>query len=133
MTDGAQARVLAIMGSGETSPTMVAIHKALVARLRPGNHRAILLDTPYAFQENAADISARSQAYFARSVGLGVEVITETNRPVTKEQDAAEIAAIRGSDWVFAGPGSPAYALSKWRASQVPEALRDRIAAGTRL
>jgi cyanophycinase-like exopeptidase len=131
MSDGAQARVLAIMGSGETSPTMVTIHKSLVARLGPGQVRAVLLDTPYAFQENAADISARSQAYFARSVGLRVDVISEADASASKEQAAASVSAIRGADWVFAGPGSPSYALSKWRGSQVPEALRDRIAAGT--
>src|SRR5262249_48109799 len=85
VTEAVQARVLAIMGSGETSPTMVTIHKALVARLgsRPhgvADHGAVLLDTPYAFQENAADISARSQAYFGRSVELRVEVISEADR-----------------------------------------------------
>jgi cyanophycinase-like exopeptidase len=135
LTKTVRTRLLAIMGSGETSPTMVAIHKALVARLgagqrgagqySAGQYRAILLDTPYAFQENAADISARTQGYFARSVGLAVDVISEASRP------AADVAAIRGSDWVFAGPGSPSYALSKWRGTRVPEALRDRIAAGT--
>jgi cyanophycinase-like exopeptidase len=138
MSNGAQARVLAIMGSGETSPTMVTIHKSLVARLGPGasnhgvlDHGAVLLDTPYAFQENAADISARSQAYFARSVGLSVDVISEADRGASKQQAAEAVAAIRGADWVFAGPGSPSYALSRWRGSQVPDALRDRIAAGT--
>ena len=54
MSDGAQPRVLAIMGSGETSPTMVTIHKTLAERLAQGHRNAILLDTPYAFQENAA-------------------------------------------------------------------------------
>src|SRR6266487_6747611 len=72
MNDAPQCRVLAIMGSGETSPTMVTVHKALAARLVGGARSAVLLDTPYAFQENAADISAKSQAYFARSVGLRV-------------------------------------------------------------
>jgi len=131
MNDRAQARILAIMGSGETSPTMVTIHKSLVARLGPSHHGAVLLDTPYAFQENAADISARSQAYFARSVDLRVDVISEADRSASKERAAASVTAIRSADWVFAGPGSPSYALSKWRGSQVPEALRDRIAAGT--
>lgn len=133
MSNGAQARVLAIMGSGETSPTMVTIHKSLVGRLGPRarDDVAVLVDTPYAFQENVADISARSQAYFARSVGLRVEVISEAERSASQEQAAAAAAAIRAADWVFAGPGSPSYALSRWRGSQVPEALRDRIAAGT--
>ncbi|HWF79798.1 MAG TPA: hypothetical protein VN695_04375, partial [Streptosporangiaceae bacterium] len=92
---------------------------------------AVLLDTPYAFQENAADISARSQAYFARSVGLRVDVISEAETSSSKEQAAAAVATIRSADWVFAGPGSPSYALSRWRGSQIPETLRDRIAAGT--
>ncbi len=118
----AQPRVLAIMGSGETSPTMVTIHKALVARLGTGDRSAILLDTPYAFQENASEISARAQSYFARSVGLKVEVASDAA--------PARLAAIRSADWVFCGPGSPSYALARWRGGPVADALRDRIAAG---
>ncbi|TDC96605.1 hypothetical protein, partial [Actinomadura sp. 7K507] len=59
--------LLALMGSGETSPTMVSVHRDLVERLRPAS--AVLLDTPYGFQENVAELSARAQAYFERSVG----------------------------------------------------------------
>ncbi|HET9898436.1 MAG TPA: hypothetical protein VFQ44_26195 [Streptosporangiaceae bacterium] len=132
MAVGAQPRVLAIMGSGETSPTMVTAHKALAARLAPGHRSAILLDTPYAFQENAEDISSRSQAYFARSVGLRVEVISDIGRDPATGPPGAHLAAIRTADWVFAGPGSPTYALDRWR-GQVAHALRDRIAAGTGL
>ncbi len=127
----AQARVLAIMGSGETSPTMVTIHKALAARLGAGSHSAILLDTAYAFQENASDISARAQAYFARSVGLKVSVVSDPDLPADQNPEApAGLAAIRSADWVFAGPGSPSYALARWRGGAVADALRERIAAG---
>ncbi len=111
------------MGSGETSPTMVTIHKALVAKLGNADHGAILLDTPYAFQENASEISARARSYFARSVGLKVEVASDAA--------PARLAAIRSADWVFCGPGSPSYALARWRGGPVADALRDRIAAGT--
>jgi hypothetical protein len=117
--------MLAIMGSGETSPTMVTVHKELVGRLGPNMRAAVLLDTPYAFQENRADISARAQAYFARSVGLTVDVVSDA--------EGSGLAAIRSADWVFAGPGSPSYALNRWRGGPVPEALRDRIAAGAGL
>ncbi len=115
MSDGPSTRVLAIMGSGETSPTMVTIHKQLVARLPGGVHDAILLDTPYAFQENASDVSARAQAYFARSVGLKVAVVRDADLPAGEHPGAAGLAAIRSSDWVFAGPGSPSYLLNRWR------------------
>ena len=134
MSDAPHIRVLAIMGSGETSPTMVTVHKALTARLGPGRHSAILLDTPYAFQENAGDISARSQAYFARSVGLKVAVVSDAGQPAAENPAATgALAAIRSSDWVFAGPGSPSYLLSRWRGGAVADALRERIAAGTGL
>jgi len=120
-----RCQVLAIMGSGETSPTMVTIHKALVARLGTGTPSAVLLDTPYAFQENRDDISARAQAYFARSVSLKVEILTESGA------DGIDPATVRSCDWVFAGPGSPSYALSRWRGGPVAEALLDRLAGGT--
>lgn len=119
--------LLAIIGSGETSPTMVSVHKDLVARLGSARPRAVLLETPYAFQENVADVSARAQAYFARSVGLTVTVAMGA---VDREQRSdGGLAVLRGADWLFAGPGSPSYALAQWRNSPVPQLLRDRIAA----
>ena len=78
MAEPPGCHILAVMGSGETSPTMVTVHRALAARLTANRPRAILLETPYRFQENADDISARAVAYFARSVSLDVSVLTGT-------------------------------------------------------
>ncbi|MFC6879969.1 MULTISPECIES: hypothetical protein [Actinomadura] len=107
-------QLIVIMGSGETSPTMVGVHKEVVARA--GGGRAVLLDAPYGFQENAAAISAKARAYFARSVGLDVDV-------------DGGLAALRRASWVFSGPGSPTYALERWR-GEVETALRDHLRAG---
>ena len=63
--------LLVIMGSGETAPTMIKTHRMLFERLGPAP--AVLLDTPYGFQTNADDISARAVEYFAVSVGRTVE------------------------------------------------------------
>ena len=138
MAQAAADQVLAIMGSGETSPTMVTVHKALVAGLGGQPDEALLLETPYAFQENCADISARARQYFARSVGLTVSVFPD-DEPAGQgpaastgpaEPAAARLAPLRTAGWVFSGPGSPTYALARWDASGVSQALRDRIAAG---
>lgn len=102
--------LLVLMGSGETSPTMVETHRRVVRALGAAP-RAVLLDTPYAFQENATDISARARAYFSRSVGLRVEAG----------------AAVAGADWVFSGPGSPTYALERWARTSVAGDLRARV------
>ncbi|MEV6987375.1 hypothetical protein AB0M95_39810 [Sphaerisporangium sp. NPDC051017] len=110
-----QPGALALMGSGETSPTMVEVHRSLVRRLGHAP-RAVLLDTPYAFQENAADISARARRYFATSVGLRVEV-------------AGPGDILGRPDWVFSGPGSPTYALDRWSATTLAADLRARVRA----
>ncbi len=132
-----RCRILAIIGSGETSPTMVTVHKELVSRLGLNSPKAIVLATPYAFQENADDVSARAQRYFADSVGLRVRIEAGTSPdadpqmapPLIGEEEGRE-AAITAADWVFAGPGSPSYALAHWRAGPVAAALRDRVLAG---
>lgn len=125
-----KCRVLALLGSGETSPTMVGLHRSLVARLGSATPRAVLLETPYGFQENAADISARAQAYFATSVGLDVSVAPGLRTQPSGQDGVDGLAAVRSADWVFSGPGSPTYALSHWRDGPVGRALRDRVVSG---
>ena len=140
MADPAGCHILAVMGSGETSPTMVTVHRALVARLGMDRPRAVLLETPYRFQENADDISARAVAYFARSVGVDVSVLAGM-RPAAGNGDGDGDGAdrpgsdggagvVRAADWVFSGPGSPTFALAQWAGSPLAGALRDRLLAG---
>ena len=124
MEQAAGCRILAVMGSGQTSPTTVTTHKALAARLAAGRRAAVLLEAPYGFQENAAGVSARAQAYFARSVGLTVTVLAAPAGRLSGDPAGdGGAATLRSADWAFAGPGSPSYALAQWRGSPVAEAL----------
>jgi len=129
-------RVLVVMGSGETSPTMVTTHRELVARFGPASPRAVLLDTPYGFQENAHEISGRALEYFARSVGLEMEVagfpgpLAAAPGADAPAAAAAALARLRSAGFVFSGPGSPTYALRVWRESPVPEALVAKLLHG---
>jgi hypothetical protein len=122
-------RLLAIMGSGETAPTMIKPHRQLFERLEPGPVPAVLLDTPYGFQANADEISARAVAYFAASVNRQIEPVdlrrVEGADPVRTEAALARVARAR---WVFAGPGSPTYALRQWVGTDVPDLLADKLA-----
>ena len=129
-------RILAIMGSGETAPTMVTPHREIVARLGAPTPRAVLLDTPYGFQENAAEITERAVEYFGHRIQLTIEAAgflgplaaDQTQR--TPIAEAAALSRLRTAGFVFAGPGSPSYALSVWRGSPVPEALATKLAEG---
>jgi len=129
-------RILAIMGSGETAPTMVTPHREIVARLGEPTPRAVLLDTPYGFQENASEITERAVEYFSHRVQLAIEpadllgplAVDQSRR--TPLAEAAALSRLRTAGFVFAGPGSPSYALSVWKSSPVPEALTTKLAEG---
>lgn len=132
MSGASLPRLLTIMGSGETSPTMVKTHRALLDRLGPPPVLAVLLDTPYGFQENASDLTARTIGYFTESVGAPIELASyrsaeERGDALTYERTVERIARAR---YVFAGPGSPSYALAQWSESVVPALLADKLERG---
>jgi len=137
MADTTTPRILALMGSGETAPTMVTTHRRLAGRLVDGpaavraGVRAVVLDTPYGFQENAPELAERAVAYFSESIDVDLAVAGLTRMrdadPLVIEQG---LAAIRSSDYVFAGPGSPTYAVDQWRGTVVPELLTTKLDTG---
>ena len=124
-------RLLALMGSGETSPTMVKTHKELLARLGPPPVPAVVLDTPFGFQANADDLVARARNYFAESVGQQLDVASfRSATEVGSVEYESMLTRLRDARYVFAGPGSPTYALRQWEASQVPDVLRSKVRDG---
>ncbi|MHB8439626.1 MAG: CysS/YqeB C-terminal domain-containing protein [Acidimicrobiales bacterium] len=124
-------RLLAIMGSGETAPTMIKTHRAVVQRLGPSPVRGLLLDTPFGFQMNADDIAARAVEYFHQSVGADLEVAGLRRAEDLEGPGGDALAArIAAADLVFAGPGSPSYALRQWHGTLVPGLLAEKLDHG---
>lgn len=123
-------RILTIMGSGETAPTMMKHHRELIARF-PGTPKAVVLDTPYGFQENAAELASKAVEYFRKSVGHPIEIAglirLHGQDTLTVEQG---LARVRQADYVFAGPGSPTYALRQWAGTAVPDIVRGKMRTG---
>jgi len=123
------ARILAIMGSGETSPTMVKTHRQLIGRLTQPN--AVVLDTPYGFQENAPELALRAVEYFDVSVNTVISPLGLTRMidadPLVVQQG---LSALTDADYVFAGPGSPTYALRQWKNTQVSHILHEKLQRG---
>ncbi len=123
-------RILAIMGSGETAPAMAKVHRALFDRFDGGPVPAVILDTPYGFQENADELSARTMTFFETSVGNPVEVASLRSRDVDALAAATALARIREARYVMAGPGSPSYALHQWSGGPIPDALAEKTTGG---
>lgn len=124
-------RVLVLMGSGETSPTMTKTHRELIAR--SGTSSAVLLDTPAGFQENVGIVSTKAVEYFKESVNLNVSVASvrrSENERTDPLRFAQALAAIAAADWVFAGPGSPTFAVRQWLATSIPAMLAAKLTGG---
>jgi len=123
-------RLLTIMGSGETAPTMVTTHRTLAARL-PKGARAVLLDTPYGFQENASELSAKAREYFQTSINLQL-VSADLDRVHGADSVHVErvMKLVADAHYVFAGPGSPSYALRQWSGTAIAEVLRAKLRTG---
>lgn len=125
-------RILTIMGSGETAPTMVSTHRGLVARL-PKPVVATVIDTPYGFQANADELAERAVAYFDKSITIDIQVAGLLRlKGDTVDQVAVErgLRRVADADYVFAGPGSPTYALRQWKDTALHDVLASKMREG---
>ena len=122
--------ILAVMGSGETAPTMVTTHRMLASKLQKPA-RAVLLDTPYGFQENAPELASKAVEYFQTSINLELEVAGLTEiigaDALTVERGLQKVA---DAHYVFAGPGSPTYALRQWSGTPLAGLLNKKLRDG---
>ncbi len=122
--------ILAVMGSGETAPTMVTTHRMLASKLQKPA-RTVLLDTPYGFQENAPELASKAVEYFQTSINLELEVAGLTEiigaDALTVERGLQKVA---DAHYVFAGPGSPTYALRQWSGTSLAGLLNKKLRDG---
>jgi len=123
--------MIAIFGSGETSPAMTSVHQELIARVSDPQLNAVLLDTPFGFQENADEIATRTIAYFREHVGCEIRLASYRHGGrATALEFEQFLSRLGDANYVFAGPGSPTYALRHWHDGAVRERLRAKLRQG---
>src|SRR5438045_4823860 len=123
--------MIAIFGSGETSPAMTSVHQELIARVSDPQLNAVLLDTPFGFQENADEIATRTIAYFREHVGCEIRLASYRHGGrATALEFQQFLSRLGDANYVFAGPGSPTYALRHWHDGAVRERLRAKVDRG---
>jgi hypothetical protein len=121
--------VLALLGSGEIAPSMTKVHRQLLKRLEPV--RAVTLDTAYGFQANVPQMTEKIVDYFATSLRIAIRPLHFTQFEGTSEVERATFRQdVRAANYVFAGPGSPSYALHQWEPLGLAEELRGTLRAG---
>jgi hypothetical protein len=113
------------MGSGETTPTMTKHHRRLLEAAGPG--QKVMLDSPYGFQENADDITARTLDYFNVSVVTELDVVSLRKPEIEPRLLATATATALDAAWLYAGPGSPTYAMRVWSAVGLGDVVHQRL------
>ena len=118
--------ILALMGSGELTATMVEVHKMLLSRYHPSPD-AQFLDTPAGFQLNADQIGKNAVDYFRSRVGCAMDIASYQSSSIPEVEAAAAYEKLRGADFILMGPGSPTYTVDQLRNSQIPEILCNHV------
>jgi peptidase E len=122
--------IIALMGSGELTATMVEVHKKLLRRRGP-DARAVFLDTPAGFQLNVDHIARKAVDYFDERVGHPLQVASyKSSLDLETSTVQQSFHALRQADYMLIGPGSPTYALDQLKASPIPRLITQRVEAG---
>jgi hypothetical protein len=104
---------IAILGSGETAPGMVKVHRELLGSI--SDVHAIALEAPFGFQENVPQLTEKIVDYFQKSLHVAIEPSTFTSFERASELERESFRQlVRSANYVFAGPGSPSYAMRQW-------------------
>lgn len=123
--------LIALLGSGETSPTTGLVYESLAQRAA-SPLQIVLLETPAGFQPNSERVAGKVAEFLAtrlQNYTPQIQLAPARQRGTPYSPDAPESSdAVCGADLIFLGPGSPTYA-----ARQLRESLAwDRVVARNR-
>lgn len=122
-----------LIGSGEMTDAMAKVYRAVLSRI-PTEPHAVFLDTPAGFQLNADEISERAVEYFRTRLGIPLAVAPFKTRH-TQDEEMLQLALhlVSRAHLIFAGPGSPTYAIAQWKDHPVFRVCSHRLREGAHL
>jgi peptidase E len=123
--------IIAIMGSGELTSSMVSVHKLLIRGFTPPV-RAVFLDTPAGFQLNVDQLSKRACDYFKTHIQQQMSVASfKSSADIGLYETEKTFQSLRNADYFMIGPGSPTYAVRHWKQSPIPEIIIQQVKEGS--
>ncbi len=124
---------ITLIGSGEMSESMAKTHRLLMAGLNEPV-RAVFIDTPAGFQVNIDEISQKAVEYFQQHFAASLAVASFKCAPEAAPVETEEaVRKLTRANYIFAGPGSPTYAVRNWRDSPVWQAIARQLQQGAQL
>ncbi|NTU81788.1 MAG: cysteinyl-tRNA synthetase, partial [Chloroflexales bacterium] len=128
--------LIALLGSGETSPAAGVVYDMLTRTARAPLQVAIL-ETPAGFQPNADRVAGKVSDYVAtrlQQLRPQMRLLPARARGTDLSPDSpAATAGLREAGLIFLGPGSPTYTVRQLQGSLAWERLVARVRRGVPL
>jgi hypothetical protein len=122
-----------LIGSGEFGEGMGRVYREIFSHV-PAAPNGVFLDTPAGFELNSDNIATRAAEYFSTRFGLVLECVTFKNKVrATAFETEAALRGVRRADFIFAGPGSPSYAVRNLEGTAVWETITSRWQHGAQV
>ena len=121
---------LAILGSGETSPNLVSVHRELLNGLDDSSD-IFMIDSPFGFQDFAKHFVEKIIYFY--NVILIVDQYLATYRKIEELHSKSffkSIQLLENASFIFAGPGSPSYASKLWYGNEFQLTLKNHLING---
>jgi cyanophycinase-like exopeptidase len=127
---------VALLGSGETSPSGGRVFEAIVNDLT-GPPNVAVLETPAGFELNSAQVAGRVAGFLRQRLqNYQPEILVVPARKrhtAFSPDDPALTRPMLNTNLIFAGPGSPTYAVRQLRDSRAWHTLTARHRLGATL
>jgi hypothetical protein len=127
---------IALFGSGETSKAGRKVHEQLF-RAIGSPIRLAIVEAPAGFQPNVSVVSEKLRAFFAtslRNFNPEIRVVAARRRGGVYDPDAPEIVEpLEQANYIFAGPGSPTYAVRTLQGTRTLDLMCRQNAEGAAL
>ena len=120
---------IAILGSGETSPNLVGVHRELLEGEASSN--CFMIDSPFGFQENADQLVEKIQDFYKTSLNIEINLASFRKiQEINSKSFFKTIQLLESASFIFAGPGSPSYASKLWSGNQIQSILLNHLSEG---
>ena len=91
--------IIALMGSGELTATMVEVYKELLSGFPP-SPQTVFLDTPAGFELNADQISERAVDYFHKHMNQSLSIASYKGKEtISAYEQALTFQKLRSADF----------------------------------
>ena len=121
---------LAILGSGETSPNLVSVHRELLEGLDDSSS-IFMIDSPFGFQENANQLVEKIIDFYKVSLNVEMKLASYRNiEELNTKSFFKSIQLLESASFIFAGPGSPSYASKLWHGNEFEQTLKNHLIKG---